>query len=268
MADDDRANPVRDSKLARALAPPAAGERPAEAKITRLPAPGVDVALAAAALARWFENEGMQAQVLGTADGIVVQARSRNKLLRAVGASVALTMTLRTERADLVVETGPAKWGVKGAIGGLAIVTTTPFLALPAAWGTYNQMRLPKRAIGFLSTTMPSYQRGSAPAGGAPSPTAAPPPGAGGAARPAPVDPNTARPDELVALPGVDAPTAEEIVRRRFVDGPFRSGQDFAARMMDALPPAVMANILPSVSIGPVPEPRRAPPTDQGRSFG
>jgi len=69
--------------------------------------------VAAAALGRWFEDEGMEAQVSPASDGVVVQARSRSRLMRAAGASTALTMTMRVERADLVVEIGQASWGVK-----------------------------------------------------------------------------------------------------------------------------------------------------------
>jgi hypothetical protein len=270
MTDDGGVRSAKESRLARALALSRPTDQPVEAKVSRLRAPGVDVDAAAAALARWFESEGLEAQVLSGADGVTVQARSRGKLMRAVGAAVALTVTLRVDRADLLVEVGPAKWGVKGAIGGIAIVTTTPFLAVPAAWGTYNQLRLPKRAVQFLTATLPSYTR-SRPEPTAPVPA---PPTPAPAAPPA-VDPNSAGLAELAAVAGPKV--ADEIIRRRHNDGPYRSRRDFATRLSDQLPPADMARILPALILAattpdaPPPNPPPAPvfpPADQGRAFG
>lgn len=250
-------SPLRD-----ALQPVTSGERPEAARVTRLRAPGVDPEQAAAGLVRWFDGEGFEAQVVpGERGGHHVQARTKSLVRRAVGASSAMSVLLRAEGGDLVVEMGRTTWVAKGAIGGVALVATAPYLALPAAWGTVQQLRLPGRVLRFLTATMPTYLCGTHTT--APAPDVANTPTR---RRREPIDPNVADAETLGSLSGLGDNVSEVVRRRR--TAPFRSREDLAQRLADLVPPAAMRDLLAQVTIastGPAPEPG---PGTTGRQFG
>lgn len=131
---------------------PPTDKPPHSGKVTLLRAPGVDVPAVGAALGRWYESEGMVAQVLPHDGAIIVQTQSSGRFRRAAGGAVALTVILGKQGAYLAVEIGPAHWLSRGAIGGAALVSAHPFLAVPAARGAITQALLPGRTMKFIES--------------------------------------------------------------------------------------------------------------------
>ena len=178
-----------------------------------------------------------------------------------------MSVLLRAEGGDLVVEMGRATWVTKGAIGGVALVATAPYLALPAAWGTVQQLRLPGRVLRFLTATMPSYLPGTHSTTSAPDVHGVP-----AEIRGEPIDPNVADAVTLGSLPGLEDSVSEVVRRRR--TAPFRSQEDLAQRLADLVPPTAMRDLLAQVTIaptGPAPDPGPGPgpgPGTTGRQFG
>ena len=228
---------------------------PARARVYRVPAPEVDVAAVATALARWYEQKRMHVQILPQGGVYTVQSRSP-VWRRALGMAVALTVVLHREGGDLVVEMGSAPWAERATFA--AVGTQLPVLLATAAWGQWEQTRLPEQSLQYIrsitptSTTPDTVPRADADAvrrrlaqgwrsgaarlreAMAPPPGTAPtvtPPetGAPAVGPPSPdtaapnsaakLDVNTATEAQLAALPGIDAEAVAAIVRARAARG-------------------------------------------------
>ncbi|MDA8066463.1 MAG: zinc ribbon domain-containing protein [Thermaerobacter sp.] len=116
-------------------------------------------------LERWFAAQGMQAQNLpGPGRGRVVQARERQALKGALGLARALTVTVTADGPErLRLELGHASWVDKAVVGGVAWLWLWP-LAIPAAWGAWQQARLPEQILQAVERYLAGEEDGS-PAG-------------------------------------------------------------------------------------------------------
>lgn len=136
-------------------------ETPDSVKVTRLPAPGVDVQYVAQTLESWYQTQKLTTQILdgGSSDRAVIQAHSAS-WQAALGMSAALTVVLQREGTDLAVEIGRARWVDKGVAAGLALVVAP--LAYTAAWGAWRSFRLPQQTIAIVKTAIASAPRADA----------------------------------------------------------------------------------------------------------
>ncbi|MEU6536799.1 hypothetical protein [Streptomyces sp. NPDC047000] len=125
-------------------------------KSTRLRAPNVDLLAAAEGLGRWYESQHMKVQIMPVGNTHVVQARSSSQWKRALGMAVALTVTMRQDGVDLVVEIGKAPWMAKSAAAVMWSAALPPLMVAPVL-GLANQARLPGQTIDFLKATLPHY---------------------------------------------------------------------------------------------------------------
>jgi tetratricopeptide (TPR) repeat protein len=139
-----------------------AAERRAQAsksKMTRIPAPAVDVSGLAEALRLWYENQGLEAVMAATSIACTVQCRKRRTSKRQSEANALLTVILHSDGEDLIVETGSAKWYGKAALGAsFAVVGYVPLAAAGVvAARTWQQHKLMTETISFLRETAPTH---------------------------------------------------------------------------------------------------------------
>lgn len=139
------------------MQPPATGDQPSQVKLTRIPTPAVDVLALAEALCQWYEDRRLTAVARpATPSGMMVQCRSR-AVERVFGMGAALTVLLRHEGEDLLVEIGAAKWMGKGVGTGASLVFH--WMLIPVGIGVLRQYKLPRQTIIFLRTEAPKHLR-------------------------------------------------------------------------------------------------------------
>ena len=103
----------------------------------------------AEAVGQWYSGQGFEIQTAPTPDGLMLQARQRGDWRKAFGTSSALQVVFRTQGDDLVVEMGAGKWGDKAAAGAVGWFLLWP-LAFTAAYGAWQQSKLPDRTFEFV----------------------------------------------------------------------------------------------------------------------
>ncbi|MFJ9966604.1 ComEA family DNA-binding protein [Streptomyces avermitilis] len=223
---------------------------------TRLRAPGVDLEAAAEGLGRFYESQNMTVQTMPVGGAQVVQARSSSQWKRALGMAVALTVTLRQDGVDLVIEIGGAPWMAKSTAAVFWSAALPPMMLAPVV-GLANQARMPRQTIDFLKATLPNYLRDQSPP--APAASAVPPV----QHRIERVEVNTAAFEQLAALPQLGPDGAAEVVRLRMSLGGFRSIDHFATTLGNRLPPDALERLLRLVTVErpPPPRPTYPPPT-------
>ena len=138
--------------------PPATGDQPSQVKLTRIPTPAVDVPALAEALCQWYEDQRLTAVARqATPGGMMVQCRSR-AVERVFGMGAALTVLLRHDGEDLLVEIGAAKWIGKG-VGAAGASLVFHLMLIPVGIGVLRQYKLPRQTISFLRTEAPKHLR-------------------------------------------------------------------------------------------------------------
>lgn len=113
------------------------------------PAGNVDLNALTHALTEWFRNQRFDGQILQLADGVQVQARQQEGWRKFTGSSAALQVTMRRYGDALNVEVGAGQWGDKAAAGAVGMFLLWP-LAFTAAYGAYQQNKLPERVFSFI----------------------------------------------------------------------------------------------------------------------
>ena len=137
--------------------PPPTGDQPSQAKLTRIPIAAVDVPALAEALCQWYQDQRLKAVARpATPSGMMVQCRSR-AVERVFGMGAALTVLLRHEGEDLLVEIGAAKWMGKSVGTGAGLVFH--WMLIPVGIGALRQYKLPRQTINFLRMEAPKYLR-------------------------------------------------------------------------------------------------------------
>jgi hypothetical protein len=105
-----------------------------------------------ASLTNWLVSENFEAQVLRTDDGAtVVQIAKKGGWRKLVGMSTALNVAFREGDSRLNVEIAAGRWIDKAAVGTVSIFILWP-LALTAAFGAWQQMKMPDRVFDHIST--------------------------------------------------------------------------------------------------------------------
>jgi hypothetical protein len=222
--------------------------------VTRLRAPGVDLFGLAQALVRWYEEQNLEAQAFPQADQFIVQCRNKGRLKVAVGLSMSVTVVLRRDHADLVIEISGGKWLDKGVVGGLGIVAV-PVQIAPAAWGARVQARMLRGpTVDFLRATLPDHLlSGSAAAPVPPSAVSrtavSPASMTGSVGR---LDVNTATAEQIGALPGIGLILGKKAVQEREARGGFRSVEDFARAVGPTLKPHEFEQLRERLTVSPI----------------
>ena len=116
-------------------------------------APGLDLDDLSVALEGWFQNKGFEAQIVDQEEGKVIQARKGDEgwtdWRSWLGVSAALTIEMRLRDENLVVQTGAAKWIDKVGVG-IAGVLLAPIFLIPAAYGVWQQSKLPNEVFQYI----------------------------------------------------------------------------------------------------------------------
>lgn len=112
-------------------------------------APNLDLNALTTALTGWLRSQKFDGQVLGLSDGVQVQARQTEGWRKLSGASAAMNVTMRKLGDALNVEIGAGQWGDKAAAGAVGMFLLWP-LAFTAAYGAWQQNKLPDRILAFI----------------------------------------------------------------------------------------------------------------------
>ena len=114
-------------------------------------APGLDISAMALALAKWFQQQEYETQILpGSGEGATVQARKPRSWMLRVGGGPALTMSIAPQKDDnVLVQWGNAKWGMQAVSGVAALIIFWPLLALPA-YAAIKQKQLIDETLDFM----------------------------------------------------------------------------------------------------------------------
>jgi hypothetical protein len=146
--------------------------RLSKATVTRIPARAVDVRTLADSLRLWYRNKGLEAAIIATQTGWMVQCRRPQASRSTSSTEAALTVILRDEGEYLGVEIGSGKWVMSAAASATAVA---PILAAGPAglllgigvgagiagakWWTHS--RLPRQTISFLRKVAPAHVSGA-----------------------------------------------------------------------------------------------------------
>jgi len=114
-------------------------------QIRRFHAPGLRTSELLRDLENWLAGEGFNTQNLATEDGAaLLQIRKQGGWRQWVGMDTALNIVVDLRGDDLSVEIGAGKWADKAAAGVVSLFVLWP-LAVTAAIGAWNQMKMPER---------------------------------------------------------------------------------------------------------------------------
>ena len=98
----------------------------------------------------WFVNQDFEVQSLKTEDGAdLLQVAKKGGWRKLVGLSTALNVVVRCKDSDLTVEVGAGRWIDKAAAGTVSMFVLWP-LAVTAAIGAWQQMKMPERTFGAV----------------------------------------------------------------------------------------------------------------------
>jgi len=141
-------------------------------RVTSIRAPTVDIRSLSEALRLWYENQSLEASTIAIPAGVMVQCRTLRSSKRASDMNALLTVILRADGEDLLVEIGSAKWqgrtyAVKAGLNLLPIYIPMP-TSTAASWGRgtfigmgvwrWRQYMLSNQTISFLREAAPRNQ--------------------------------------------------------------------------------------------------------------
>jgi hypothetical protein len=109
------------------------------------------------AVKSWLQTQRFDVQQVKVPDGrVLLQARKPGWWRMLVAMSVALNITFERVEHTINVEIGPGKWLDKAAVAGITVLMFAPvlwpFVAAPAAWGAWEQAKVPDKVYGFISS--------------------------------------------------------------------------------------------------------------------
>jgi hypothetical protein len=126
-------------------------------------APHLELAQLTSDLNTWFLGLAFNCQTLQTEDGAtLLQIEKQGGWRKFAGMSTALNVVLRHKDRELEVEIGAGKWLDKAAAGAVSLFVLWP-LAVTAAYGAWEQTKMPGQVFEFISKWVLSHQ-GAAPA--------------------------------------------------------------------------------------------------------
>lgn len=113
-------------------------------------APNLNMGQLVQALVDWYRAQKFEVQVLDMpGGGVVIQARQPEAWRAVLGMSSALNVVLRRQGEDLFVEIGAGKWVDKAIAGAAGLFVLWPLL-FTAAYGAWQQSKLPERTFEFI----------------------------------------------------------------------------------------------------------------------
>jgi serine/threonine protein kinase len=117
----------------------------------RFYAPGMSVADLTRELQDWLKSESFDCQDLKTEQGgTLIQVRQQGGWRAFVGMQTALNVILYRDGDEITVEIGAGQWLDKAAAGVVSLFVLWP-LAVTAAIGAWNQMKMPERVFGRVN---------------------------------------------------------------------------------------------------------------------
>jgi hypothetical protein len=161
-------SPDPDGQVTSAPAKPATAKKRAQASqptVTRIRAPAVDVPALAEALRLWYESQDFEAIAAAGPIACMVQCRQPGTLESASETAAVLTVILRSEGEDLVVEIGSVKWlGTAAVAAGKGLLVgfvggRNALIARMLASEAWRRRQLMNRTISFLRITAPTHVR-------------------------------------------------------------------------------------------------------------
>src|SRR5262249_8513957 len=110
-------------------------------------APGMSVADLTRELQDWLKAESFDCQDLKTEQGgTLIQVRQQGGWRAFVGMQTALNVILYKDGDEITVEIGAGQWLDKASAGVVSLFSLWP-LAVTAAIGAWNQMKMPERVF-------------------------------------------------------------------------------------------------------------------------
>jgi hypothetical protein len=114
-------------------------------------APRLNLPQLADFLMDWLERDDFNVQTLPIEDGsTLIQIEKRGSWRNALGMSTALNIVLNLEDEDLCVEIGAGKWVDKAVVGAIGMFVILWPLAVTAAIGAWDQMKMPERIFNYI----------------------------------------------------------------------------------------------------------------------
>ena len=111
-------------------------------------------------LKNWLISQNFNCQQLTTEDGgTLLQVAKKGGWRKFVGMSTALNIVLYQKSNHIIVEIGAGRWIDKALVGtvGGALIFWFPPLAFAAGFGTWQQIKLPKKIYQFISEICNNY---------------------------------------------------------------------------------------------------------------
>lgn len=157
--------PIEDRPPSRSASsrPPAEGRPPSRPASSRPPAPqpgnqyrrfyapSMSVSDVTRELQDWLRGESFDCQDLRTEQGgVLIQVRQQGGWRALVGMQTALNVILYKDGDEITVEIGAGQWLDKAAAGVVSLFVLWP-LAVTAAIGAWNQMKMPERIFGRVT---------------------------------------------------------------------------------------------------------------------
>jgi hypothetical protein len=131
--------------------PSSSGPRPSgNSKSRRYACPQSEATQLIADLKRWLDGEGFTSQQMNTdGGGVLLQIKKRGNWRDFVGMSTSLNVVFYQATDTLTVEIGAGKWIDKAAVGAVSWFVLWP-LAVSAAYGAWEQLKMPERIFNFI----------------------------------------------------------------------------------------------------------------------
>jgi len=102
------------------------------------------------ALTKWLDSRQFDSQLLQTQEGkTLIQVSKRGGWRKLIGNSTALNVLLDHDNTALTVEIGAGRWIDKASVGIISIFILWP-LAVTAAIGTWNQIKMPEKVFAYI----------------------------------------------------------------------------------------------------------------------
>lgn len=123
-------------------------------------APNLDMEALVQALVAWYQSQNLEVERL-PGQSILLQCRERQEWRKFLGMAMGLQVELNYSNPGLMVTISATKWVDKAVVGGIAVATIATGgiglpLAIPAAFGYWQQKKLPDRSFAFIQAVVAS----------------------------------------------------------------------------------------------------------------
>ncbi len=124
-------------------------------------APNLDMEALIQALVAWYRSQNLEVEQLPS-QSVMLQCRERQAWRKFVGMAMGLHVELNYSDPGLTVTISAGKWADKAIVGGIAVATMASGiglpLAIPAAFGYWQQRKLPDRTFAFIEEAIASQR--------------------------------------------------------------------------------------------------------------